>query len=454
MNKQDPITVTELNNELKFVTEPKFAHVCLIGELSNIKVSGKHLYCTLKDCNSSVSLVGWSQAHLAPQFSNGEEVKVHGKLNFWQKNGTYAISINRMESKGTGSGSVHVQYELLKQKYQDLGYFDRKKKLTKPVKTIGIVTALEGAALQDILYVLNSNKFTGKVLIANTVVQGKLAPKSIETNIDMFSHWKNPDGSPLDLILITRGGGSFEDLLGFSSGEVIEAIVRCPIYTISAVGHEVDFMLSDFVADHRAPTPSVAAEIISSYCASSLAQFNKSKQIIFNMLKPSIMSKIMMENKKLEMMGKALNSAHPLTMINKQIVDLAYRRTILEQKFKLAIKQKLNRETRKLDQLGLVLTLNNPLVHIEQSSNLITRIKQNIFEKIKGNIQNKITQTNKLEEQLRTRDIVKMLDDGYAIITKANSIVSSISNIKIGQKLKIKLSDGELQVSVDAIINN
>jgi len=255
MTKQT-YTVTELSSKVKSTLQPLFPHaIHVIGEVSNKKPSKNNLYFTLRDNESSITAVVWSaDTKQLPHFENGDKVKVSGNLVIFAKQSSYNISANSIELLGTGN--IHQEYHALKQTYEQLNYFTNKKPKPPTITSIGIITSSEGAALQDFLYVLKKNKFNGNIVIKNTLVQGKDCPQSVESNLKLL------DSLDLDVIVITRGGGSFEDLYGFSNPAVVEAIHTANTYIISAIGHEVDFMLSDFVADYRAPTPSLAAEYI------------------------------------------------------------------------------------------------------------------------------------------------------------------------------------------------
>jgi exodeoxyribonuclease VII large subunit len=254
MTDTEHITVTELNNLLKETLKknsPK--NISVKGELSGYKKYNNTIYATLKDDTSSINLIKF---RVTEDFQNGNMVQVTGSIEFYSKNGNINLMCNKIEL--AGEGLILKKLHDTKMKYKNMGYFDNKKEFPKHIKSIGIVTASSGAALQDILFVLNSNKFDGKIFIKNSPVQGVDCPKGICSGIKYFNSSKE-----VDLIMITRGGGSIDDLMGFSDSSVIEEIFKSEIFVMSAVGHEVDNMLSDFVADIRAPTPSIGAEMIS-----------------------------------------------------------------------------------------------------------------------------------------------------------------------------------------------
>jgi len=261
------LTVSELNvllkDELKKIFNQK---ISVKGEISGYKKYNNTIYANLKDDISSISIIKFRCEN--DIVANGDMVEINGNIDYYIKNGNINFVCNKIIN--TGIGNIQKQLENLKKKYQNLGYFDNKKTLPKNIKSIGIITAKDGAALQDILFVLNSNKFDGEIYIMNSPVQGIDCPNGICKAIKYF----NESEINIDLLMITRGGGGIDDLMGFSHPNVIEEIFKSKIFTMSAVGHEVDNMLSDFVADIRAPTPSIGAEII---CKNSI---NKNDYII------------------------------------------------------------------------------------------------------------------------------------------------------------------------------
>ncbi len=254
--KEDKVyTVSEINNIIKDVLKHIFdQQIVVTGEISNIKYSKDNIYFTLKDSQSLLSVVIWNYSKKNHKFviKNGDDVHIYGSVTTHHKLGTYQLTGTNVELKGVGD--LHQQYQLLKLKYEALGYFENKKPEPTTVKNVGVATAVDGAALKDFLYVLGKNKFLGRVYVYNCAVQGKDCPPSVVNAMNML------DKMNLDVILVMRGGGSFEDLFGFSDSAVLECVKKLKSYTISAVGHEVDHMLVDSVADLRAPTPSLAGE--------------------------------------------------------------------------------------------------------------------------------------------------------------------------------------------------
>ena len=254
------------------------------GELSGYSKRGGNIYATIKDKDSTIDIISWNNQN---NFENGDEVIISGKINFYKKTTRVNLIAHSIEKKGLGD--LFKKYLDFKNDFEQRGYFnkDRKKELPTIIDNIGIITSADGAALRDILYVLKENHFRGKIYIKDCMVQGNSAGKLIGDSIKLFNErYKKKIG----LLLITRGGGSFEDLFQFSSAEVVNSIYESKIYTISAVGHETDTMLSDYVADYRAPTPSIGAQYISNLYSQRYLILNQGN-IIKNKIRNSLIKK-------------------------------------------------------------------------------------------------------------------------------------------------------------------
>lgn len=253
------LSVSSLNNQIKSLLETTFLHVSVEGEVSRPTYhSSGHLYFTLKDADSSISCVMFkgNTKTLKFQVEEGMAVVVHGSISVFSPRGTYQINCTMMEP--SGSGALAKAYEQLKVKLGAKGYFEaeRKKSLPRFVNHIALVTSGTGAALQDMLRVATKRWPLVKITLLDTLVQGEGAKFSIATNI------ARADSLGADVIIVGRGGGSVEDLWAFNEEIVADALFSCKTPIVSAVGHEIDYVISDFVADLRAPTPSAAMEMI------------------------------------------------------------------------------------------------------------------------------------------------------------------------------------------------
>lgn len=400
IKKENCISVTKLNEQIKDVIMGGFTKQMNVqGEISNVKISNGHTFLTLKDEGSSINVVSWNNKF--DHVSNGDDVIVHGKISCYPKQGTYQILANKIEK--IGIGNLHEKLENDKKIFDESGYFIKsKKKENIPVKInrVAIITSKEGAALQDILYQLKNNNFCGEVLIKNCSAQGPLCPKSVEEGIKYFTNLHKT--KHIDVMLITRGGGSFEDLMGYSSKEIVKAIYETPIYTISAVGHEVDTMLSDYASNYRAPTPSIAGELIS-----------------------------LTQRKKLDNFGKILeNTQHA----KQQIIN-----KIKWYESKINVNNKLLKSI-------------NPNHFIKLGLDELTNAREKIHNVIMMNLNEKLNIIDKLEDQLEIYNSSKIFHNGYvAIVDGGNNLVNSVEifnkNVKNKQKLKLIFSDGEIDLS-------
>ncbi|MDD7417790.1 MAG: exodeoxyribonuclease VII large subunit [Treponemataceae bacterium] len=260
-SENNSITVSQLTEIIKELLEQSLPKVYVEGEISNYRPSSTgHLYFTLKDENAAISAVMFKYKANSLTFlpQDGMKVKVKGQISVYAQRGTYQITVESMEK--LGDGNLLLMIEQRKQRLASEGLFDRERKQRIPFfpNTIGVVTSPTGAALRDILQILERRNPKISVIIFPCQVQGADAADSIAQQIKIANEF-----DMVDVLIVGRGGGSLEDLLPFSEECVVRAIAESKIPTISAVGHEIDTMLSDYAADVRAPTPSAAAELAS-----------------------------------------------------------------------------------------------------------------------------------------------------------------------------------------------
>lgn len=388
------LSVKDVNEMIRnIVTKGISDNINVKGEISNLKISNGNSYLTIKDNDSSISAIMWKNKI---DFKNGDAVVVTGKVSFFIKSGTYQITISNI--KHIGIGDLHSEYTIMKQKFDTKGYFTKKRALPTTISRIGILTSLEGAALQDIMFVLNQNNYRGDVIIKNCSVQGANCPSSVKAGIKYFN--KVNKKTPIDVLIVARGGGSFEDLMGYSSKEIVRGIHKTPIITISAIGHEVDFMLSDFSADIRAPTPSIAGEMVSHGQQCKIKRIND---------------------------------------IDKEFDKI---RTIIENKIKI-VEQSLQLEKQKYDTMDL-----NDIIdrHIQKIEMIQSHVSNNILQKINNYKMN----IEKIEREQHNYDYKNVLKRGYVLLVsdKGKIIKTKEDYIKNDKKLKMIFADGEIELKV------
>lgn len=257
-----PITVTQLNHYISRVltTDPLLGNLTVTGEISNLKYhSSGHLYFSISDENSKINCFFPAQyaRGLHYELGDGLAVIIHGYLNVYKKGGTYTLFVRSIEI--AGEGNLAMAFQMLKEKLDAEGLFDpaHKKPIPRFPRRIGIVTSNTGAAVRDIIKIIESRTSLTDMIVFPVLVQGSEAAADIAATIDMI----NRDFDDIDTLIVGRGGGSMEDLWAFNEEIVARAVYRSRIPVISAVGHEIDFTIADFVADRRAETPTAAAEM-------------------------------------------------------------------------------------------------------------------------------------------------------------------------------------------------
>lgn len=312
MNEKKPLTVTQLNDFVKMVIEnnPLLTSVCVCGEISNYtRARSGHIYFSLKDEQSSVRAVMFVReaSKLTIELENGMHVIACGKLSVYQRDGNYQLYCTSLEPEGVGS--LFLAFEQLKRKLEAEGLFEplRKKTLPPFPKKVGIVTSPTGAAIKDMLNISSRRYPSAEIVVYPSLVQGNEAEEQLVCGINYF------DKTDVDVVIIGRGGGSVEDLWVFNSEKLARAIAKCSKPVVSAVGHERDFTISDFVADVRASTPSAAAELV----FPDKGELRHRLIVYYNRLKGNVNNNITSRKMQLE----NIKNARALTMFSNVIDD-------------------------------------------------------------------------------------------------------------------------------------
>ncbi|MFC2065117.1 exodeoxyribonuclease VII large subunit [Chloroflexota bacterium] len=371
------------------------------GEVSNVsKPASGHIYFTLKDAGASLKCVVWRSKvkNIAVSLQNGMAVEVHGSIAVYEAGGQYQLKTDIIRHRG--EGDLFLEYLRLKSKLEQEGLFDleQKKPIPEEINTIGIVTSLTGAALQDMIDTIKRRNPMKEILIAGASVQGDSAPDELVSALK-----KLEDNNSVDIILLARGGGSLEDLWSFNNERVVREIYRNRIPIITGIGHESDFTLSDFAADLRAPTPTAAAELATSVTLSNLRdQVKYLDDSIDELIEGFInSSRDKLQSEQIKLMN---NSPSRLIQSYWQGLD------------------------------GVSIRLN--------------RIQRNRLRLEQIRLEN-------IRERIAALNPDEVLKRGYAIITKKHDsqIVGSVKKINLGDELIVKVQDGKFNVNVNSMEN-
>lgn len=480
------LTVSELTQAVKLTLETTFPRVWVRGEISNCKLqTSGHLYFSLKDQNAQIAAVCFRgdliKVPIKPK--DGDQVLVRAEMNVWPPKGGYQLVVRELSHVGIGDQLIKL--ELLKQKLQKLGYFseERKRSIPKFPKRIGIVTSPTGAVIQDILNILTRRMVSFHLILNPVRVQGEGADQEIAQAIAQFNHYKLAD-----VLIVCRGGGSFEDLAPFNSELVAKAIFESQIPVVSAVGHETDFSVSDLVADLRAPTPSAAAEIISheqEELITRLAKYHKNikdclqkqlRQVRQDLVKiakhPIFLSTTYLLGSKMQLLDdvkenidmaikrQLLTCRQDLGRFKKSLEAASPNNKIIEKRTYLAqldkgITLSLSRllKARRLDLTSKNEALNGrwkALFTLKRREFESFRFGREIPLLVQKELLNKKRKLENLNAQLQALDPKKILAKGYSILfsKEEGRVISSISQVEVGQEVRLQFVDGEAEATI------
>jgi exodeoxyribonuclease VII large subunit len=440
---QEILSVSELTSAIKKNLESRFPSLSVKGEVSNLKEQASgHLYFTLKDHEAQVSAVLFrgNARDLKRLPKNGDQIIVHGEINVYPPRGYYQIVVRKLEYAGVGE--LLLQLQQLKEKLEKLGWFDaaKKKPLPKFPKTIGVVTSPTGSVIQDILQIL-SRRFSGFHLILNPVkVQGEGAAAEIAQAIDQFNRY-----GLVDVLIVGRGGGSLEDLWAFNEEKVAAAIFLSKIPVISAVGHETDFSIADFVADVRAPTPSAAAELATQETAQQLHGFTQTKA----RLSSFVVTSLKHHRKQLENLRRHPCLASPLSILEPHLQRLDDLRSDLD----LCLKRCLQDKQLRLLALKKQAHALKPSSQIQTWKQKLAVMAKTLQAAMMPQLAMKSERLSQLASHLQSIDPKNLLTKGYCILfqEKKDSVILSTQELNAQDKVRLQLQDGKVHLTVDGI---
>ena len=438
------MTVSELTGLLRTSIEEQFSDIWLEGELSNLRAPGSgHIYCTIKDKASQIRAVLFRSAAVRLRFAlqEGLHVIVRGRLTVYEVRGEYQIVIESVEPKGVGA--LQLAFEQLKERLAAEGLFDQDRKKPIPAfpRTVGLVTSLTGAAILDILTVLRRRWPTIRILIAPVQVQGEGAGRQIAQALNALN-----DLSLVDVIIVGRGGGSLEDLWSFNEEVVVRAIAASHVPVVSAVGHEIDVTLADFVADLRAPTPSAAAEAVVPVLADIVDRLRELRVRLDQVMRRHCT----FERQRLD------SAMRGVTDVRFRLQESAQRADDMVDRLKGLIQQRLvaghervYAVQRDLSGLNPILTIKEGLATVPQVSKRLERQMGVILARYRYRIHATLAQLNTLSP-------LAILGRGYSILqtVPTGRILHRANDVEIGDELEAHLASGRLNCSVTRVFND
>ncbi len=434
-------TPSELNREIKLHLEAGFPRLLLEAEISNLaRPASGHLYFSLKDSKSQIrcAMFRSSAARLKVSVENGMQVLARGRISVYEPRGDYQFIVESLDD--AGEGLLQRQFEALKKKLEAEGLFDPAHKQEVPAYPlrIGLITSASGAAVRDLLHVLERRWPMADILIYPVPVQGRDAPAKICNALGAanYHNWA-------EVLVAGRGGGSLEDLAAFNDESVARAVFASAIPVVSAVGHETDFSIMDFVADLRAPTPSAAAELVTPDQAALKTAFSKSgRQLAMRM-----QNRLESEAQKLDHGSHRLHQKHPSAELARQQERLQLQYTRLSRGARLY----LTENSRQLNMLSGRLNASRPDRLLTVFRDRLQAAKKSMDHGITTTVQARNERLSSLARTLQAVSPLETIARGYAVITQAETgeVVSSTSRAKPGDRIFAQISDGTLDCTVN-----
>lgn len=431
------LSVSQLNKQIREMLEGGFATVWLKAEISNFKAhTSGHFYFSLKDSKAMVSAVMFrgynNQLRFRPE--DGMEVLIRGKITVYEPRGNYQIFCESMEP--VGAGALLKAYEQLKAKLQREGLFDASRKRPLPAlpKHIAIVTSPTGAAIRDMLNVLGRRFKGARITVIPCKVQGDQAPREIIEALRMANQLND-----VDVIIAGRGGGSIEDLWAFNDEGVARAIAAARVPIISAVGHEIDFTIADFVADLRAPTPSAAAELVVKSAADLMERVRSQTRSL-----------------RLAMLGFLARARHESSAFSKRLVDPQRRiqdasmrcDELLQRLQQAAVRGLKNRQ---LNVELLKRKMGTPLDRIRHDRERVGGLNLRMKAGVRNTLHRKRETITRQMAVLDSLSPLKVLDRGYSMVVSGGAVVTDASTLKVGQSITVRMCNGSVDAEVKKI---
>ncbi|MEX0729172.1 MAG: exodeoxyribonuclease VII large subunit [Aquisalimonadaceae bacterium] len=436
------LSVSQLNREVRGMLESGLPLLWVEGEISNLaRPASGHIYFTLKDSKAQIRCALFKARGRLLSFrpENGTQVLVRGRVSLYEPRGDYQLIAESMEQGG--DGALRRQFEVLKARLGDEGLFDPERKQPLPTmpRRIGVITSPSGAAIRDVLHVMK-RRFPGiAVLIYPVPVQGKDAAKDIAAMIGFAA-----ERAEVDALLLTRGGGSLEDLQPFNEEIVARAISACRLPLVSAIGHEIDFTIADFVADQRAPTPSAAAELLSPDGIEWLARFQRSATRLTRLVADRLQR---LQVRLLQAHGR-LGRQHP----GRRIRDHAQRLDELDLRLRNTWRITSRNADLALAQLRRRLAARDPRQRIHQDSTRCRSLHQRLLAAQRRELARHRHALGSLARNLETVSPLATVSRGYAIVqTPDGRVLRRADSVLIGDTVTARLASGRLSCRVERV---
>ena len=438
------ISVTELNTSAKKLLEKDFSSVWVTGEMSNFRsYDSGHWYFKIKDENSEIQCVMFKfrNSSINRRPMDGDNLILKGSVSMYVARGSYQFQVDQIEY--AGEGVLLKNFEDLKKRLTKEGIFDaeHKKIIPKIVKNVAVITSSNGAVIQDIKNVLSRRAPLINVFLIPSLVQGEKSEISLIDSFDKILELHKKEN--IDAIIIARGGGSLEDLWSFNSEKLARKIFEFEIPVISAVGHETDFTICDFVSDLRAPTPSSAAEIISEFYVSIIDSITFYK----SQLKKEIGSKLLMLSNSLEMTSKSL--INPQTKLKEDLLKTDE----LTNKLKYLLDSFVNEKKYLIERNVLTIKKLNPKNYINTANNQVAALDKNLKVLTKNMVNIKNETFKGIVKELEALSPLEILARGYSItkIKSSQKIVRDSKNLKIGDVISSVVAKAEIESKITKI---
>jgi exodeoxyribonuclease VII large subunit len=441
-------SVGELTGKVKRALETELGTVWVSGEITNLRRQNSgHIYFSIKDERAQLNCVLFRGQEVDNRdlLEDGKEAILRGDLTVYEARGQYQLLVREIEFKGVGA--LQAEFEKLKRRLEAEGLFDpeRKRPLPRLNRAIGVVTSPTGAALHDVQHVIARRDPRLSVILAPCRVQGKGAAKEIAEAIDALNefHAKQPERGGLDLILITRGGGSLEDLWAFNEEAVAQAVFRSTLPVVSAIGHEIDFTISDFVADLRAATPSAAAELITEGVFSSLGFIADAPR----WLAECVARRLARESENLARLQRRLSLARP----SRRIGELVQRLDDLQTGMSNAVGYRFETLKRRGAELAGRLGRLRPSRQLQRKREAVKFLNDRLMEHAASRLESLRVRLARVQDRLRLLSPGSVLERGYSITmdAKTGEVIRSTKKVQTGQKIRTRLDDGEFESVVE-----